>query len=421
MKRFFVCLLAVMLLLSVSAGAKTLEFTIGSDKMYVSEAGVAALSLDAPAYIENGRTMVPVRVISENFGAEVGWNAEMRQVSIKKDGVEILLTIDSDKAIVNGAEKVLDSAAAIKNSRTMVPLRFISEELGRSVEYVPSTKQILISDEKAISEIAGVESRKYDYEFLKAYLIQTEISEEELIDAVPYLSSYNEEVVLMASKAKAAGMTLSADELAEINAAVMPDAENIYADMLVASVAKGLENYTYALNYINSLQFDVSEDEIIKMYNDNYVCAKHILISTIDDSGKPLSDKDKKLAKEKADYALKRLSRGDTFEMLIEEYGEDPGMKNYPDGYVFTKGEMVEEFENAVYGMKVGQTSAIIESVYGYHIIRRMPLPEISAETKYSFMQQMNQGEYEKLVMSLLSEANIKYNYTTEEIADLLK
>ena len=107
--------------------------------------------------------------------------------------------------------------------------------------------------------------------------------------------------------------------------------------------------------------------------------------------------------------------------MLIEEYGEDPGMKNYPDGYVFTKGEMVEEFENAVYGMKVGQTSAIIESVYGYHIIRRMPLPEISAETKYSFMQQMNQGEYEKLVMSLLSEANIKYNYTTEEIADLLK
>ena len=421
MKKVLLILLAAIIMMSTVAGAKTLEVTIGSESMYVSDGGVLKTALDAPAYIENGRTMVPIRVISENFGAAVDWDGVSRQAIIKKDSTVIILTIDSDKAYVNGKEKQLDSAAVIKNGRTMVPLRFVSEELGRAVEYVPSTAQILISDEKPVSVIGGVETRKYDYEFAREYMFQTSVPDELLYEAVPYMNSFNEEIVLMASKAKAAGITLTAEEMAEIKASVEPDMENIYGVTLAAAITKGLENYTYAIKYIETLEFDVSEEDIIKMYKDNYVCAKHILISTVGDDGQPLEGNDKKLAREKAQYALERLNKGEDFNALIKEFGQDPGMENYPDGYVFTRGEMVSEFENAVFDMKVGHTSQIVESAYGYHIIKRLPLPEISEQTKYTFLQQMNEAEYGQMLEKLLNTSDIKYNFTNEEIVNMLK
>lgn len=421
MKKILLVLLATIIMVPTMVSAKTLEVTIGSENMYVSEGGVTKAALDAPAYIENGRTMVPIRVISENFGAKVSWDEVSRQVTIKKDATTIILTIDSDKAQVNGKEKQLDSAAVIKNGRTMVPLRFVSEELGRAVEYVPSTSQILISDEKPISVIDGVETRKYDYEFAKEYMFQTQVPDELLYEAVPYMNAFNEEIVLMAARAKAAGITLTAEEMEEIKASVLPDMENIYDTTLVAAIVKGLENYTYAVKYISTLQFDVSEEEVVEMYNKNYVCAKHILISTVGDDGQPISAGDKKLAREKAEYVLKRLDKGDSFDDLIEEYGEDPGMANYPDGYVFTRGEMVPEFENAVFDMRVDYTSQIIESDYGYHIIKRLPLPKISDQTKYNFLQQLNEKQYGEMLEKILGASDIQYNFTTEEIVNMLK
>ncbi|MBQ7900625.1 MAG: peptidylprolyl isomerase, partial [Clostridia bacterium] len=73
------------------------------------------------------------------------------------------------------------------------------------------------------------------------------------------------------------------------------------------------------------------------------------------------------------------------FNSLVEQYGEDPGMASQPEGYLFTKGQMVEEFETAAYALKVGAVSGIVESSYGYHIIKRVEnvyTDEILEQTK---------------------------------------
>ncbi len=106
-------------------------------------------------YIENGRTLVPFRVIAENMGAEVLWNAEKKSVTVKKDKTDILLFIGLRIAYVNGEPYSLDVPAKIINDRTVVPLRFIAETLEGEVKWVPSGRIVIISyDDKVIEPIS---------------------------------------------------------------------------------------------------------------------------------------------------------------------------------------------------------------------------------------------------------------------------
>lgn len=85
--------------------------------------------------IVNGRTLVPIRNIIEKFGGTVAWDEASKTVTLALDSNTIELQIDSTIARVNDEEKVMDVAPCIINSRTMLPLRFISENLGISVEW----------------------------------------------------------------------------------------------------------------------------------------------------------------------------------------------------------------------------------------------------------------------------------------------
>lgn len=101
---------------------------------------------DVSPYISNDRTMVPIRVISESLGADVDWNGDTREVTVNKDGNTVKLTIDSANATVNGEVAELDAPAVIKESRTFVPIRFISENLGWKVDWDGESYTVLISE-----------------------------------------------------------------------------------------------------------------------------------------------------------------------------------------------------------------------------------------------------------------------------------
>lgn len=101
--------------------------------------------LDQPPTIINSRTLVPVRFIAEGFGAEVGWNPETRTVTLVDGNTVIQLTIDSTIAYVNGERRVLDVAPTIINSRTMLPVRFISENFGATVGWDDATRKVTVS------------------------------------------------------------------------------------------------------------------------------------------------------------------------------------------------------------------------------------------------------------------------------------
>ncbi|MGO4499238.1 copper amine oxidase N-terminal domain-containing protein [Paenibacillus sp. 2RAB27] len=95
----------------------------------------------------NGTTMVPVRFVSEQLGAEVGWNGDLRQVTITDflTGKTLLLTLDSKNATVNGsAAPELESAATLSDNSTFVPIRFIAEQLGCVVSFNNETRVVTI-------------------------------------------------------------------------------------------------------------------------------------------------------------------------------------------------------------------------------------------------------------------------------------
>ncbi len=106
----------------------------------------ANFKFDTPPVIKSGRTVIPVRAITRGFGADLNWDPEAREVTISKDDIIINLTIDSDTALVNGEEILLDSKAELMNNRTYVPLRFIMETLGLKVEWDDETDTIEIND-----------------------------------------------------------------------------------------------------------------------------------------------------------------------------------------------------------------------------------------------------------------------------------
>lgn len=101
---------------------------------------------DSPPIIINDRTLVPVRGIFEQLGAQVDWDAATGKVSVAYGNTSISLQIGNPKAEVNGAGKTLDVAPRIYKDRTMIPLRFISESMGMVVGWVPVVKVATITE-----------------------------------------------------------------------------------------------------------------------------------------------------------------------------------------------------------------------------------------------------------------------------------
>jgi len=94
--------------------------------------------------IIKGRTLLPIRAIIEEMGGTVDWDGNARKVTIKLRNTTIVLTIDKKQATVNGKTKELDVPPQIINSRTMVPLRFVTEQLGAAVDWNGDTKTVTI-------------------------------------------------------------------------------------------------------------------------------------------------------------------------------------------------------------------------------------------------------------------------------------
>lgn len=98
-----------------------------------------------PFIDENGRTLAPVRFVSENLGATVDWNGENQEVSITKGDKAIKLVIDSNKALVDGETLELDTKAVLKDGRTFVPLAFISKTFDCNVDWDKDTRTVILT------------------------------------------------------------------------------------------------------------------------------------------------------------------------------------------------------------------------------------------------------------------------------------
>ncbi|UPA30606.1 peptidylprolyl isomerase [Terrisporobacter glycolicus] len=162
----------------------------------------------------------------------------------------------------------------------------------------------------------------------------------------------------------------------------------------------------------------ISETEMKKYYEDNKksfytdtVTASHILLKTQDSEGKELSAEKKKEAKKKAEEALAKVKSGEDFAKAAKKYSQDSSASKGGELGTFGRGQMVSEFEKAAFNMKKGEISDIVETEYGYHIIKvtgRVDKQETYNDVKDKIKTTLAGQKYTEYVEKLKKDSKIE-------------
>lgn len=154
----------LMFALSVTSFA-SIEYVL-QDKEYeykgkdvIIELDGKELKCDIPPIIHNERTLLPIRALIEKLGGEVAWDGVLQMVTVKLDKTEVSMIIGNNNAVVNGEKKELDvpPCLAYENgntdtSRTIVPLRFVMENLGLDVQWIQEEYKAVITKKEVIQD-----------------------------------------------------------------------------------------------------------------------------------------------------------------------------------------------------------------------------------------------------------------------------
>lgn len=244
-----------------------------------------------------------------------------------------------------------------------------------------------------------------------------------------------ENMLLVNAVSKAQGLTLSDEEQDRLNSSIIRIRQQMGGkkefDKTIKKygvsedfVKELLASSAYENKIIESLgDITPTDDEIKQYFTDNYLRAKHVLITTQDmTTGE---EKDKEAAKATADEVLAKAQAGEDFDALITQYNEDPGMSSNPDGYVFTDGEMVQAFEDKTKELQPGEIG-MCETDYGYHIIKRLALDEtpelfetLFEDNKSAAEEAAEQAKLDNAVIEKAGEYNIKYEINEDAINNL--
>ena len=156
----------------------------------------------------------------------------------------------------------------------------------------------------------------------------------------------------------------------------------------------------------------VTDAEIQKAYQeDKTATVRHILLLT---QGK--SEAEKADIRKKMEDILARAKKGEDFAALAKQYSEDPGSKDNGGLYEdFGRGKMVKPFDDAAFSVPVGQISGIVETTFGYHILKienrkkeTQPLEQVKAQIGSQLKQQKQNAAFEVLLTGLKKDANFQ-------------
>ena len=117
--------------------------TFGNVQTYV-ELNDTLLGFETAPVIEDDRTLVPMRFLFEQMGADVEWNQETQTATATMNNTAVAFSINDTSAEVNGTAATMDVPARLINDKTMVPLRFLSEEMGYTVTWDEATRTAVI-------------------------------------------------------------------------------------------------------------------------------------------------------------------------------------------------------------------------------------------------------------------------------------
>lgn len=182
---------------------------------------------------------------------------------------------------------------------------------------------------------------------------------------------------------------------------------------------KVLEDSYYRQSLMESLTENVDQAAAKEFFDQKIARVKHILIMTIDpQTRQPLEIEKLEDAKIRADKILSEVKAGADFDKYVAEYSEDPGSASVPDGYYIGKnfalgqqGGMVPAFENASLELEVGGISDIVETSFGFHIIKRYPNDQAMYEQNpEEVLHYAKNDKFEEILEGWKNESKIEKN-----------
>jgi len=159
MKKIIIILTAFLFFLPVNTSASEVSLPNNEAANYHQNISIILnglpLNFDVPPLIKEGRTLVPFRVIAENLHIDVLWEDTTQTIKGSTPTTSLLLQIASKTAWVNGQAVVLDVPPEIIESRTLIPLRFFSENLGCTVDWLQEEQAVMITSPPQKMSVTG--------------------------------------------------------------------------------------------------------------------------------------------------------------------------------------------------------------------------------------------------------------------------
>lgn len=202
---------------------------------------------------------------------------------------------------------------------------------------------------------------------------------------------------------------------------------------------ENIEQATLPVVLAREMGIKITDEDVKKFYDDpantpafeqpEMVRASHILLLTSDlETHQPLSEAQKAAKHKQMEDILKQARAGTNFAELAKKYSEDPGSKDNGGEYTFPRGKMDPKFENTAFSLKPNEISDIIETTYGYHIIKlseKIPAKKVEFDKvkdgiRDHLLQVAIRKQYRSYMEKLEKEANIEIVDDSLKGTDLL-
>lgn len=210
--KIFTIILALLLIPSfvLASGANKISIVLNNE----------VVATDVEPFLKDNRTFVPVRFISEKLGFKVDWNEKAQLVTITNNDKKIELTIGNKEAKVDGKAAMIDVAPLLKDNRTFVPLRFISENFGVKTSWDAKTYKVILETKSTDGLNLTAEEKEY-YDTAKSLEEDLKIKFDEMKSYLfENASKYNETELKEIYEAKKAEAT---DIIKKIEDLKVPD------------------------------------------------------------------------------------------------------------------------------------------------------------------------------------------------------
>ena len=291
--------------------------------------------------IYNGTTYVPVRAMSELMGKTVEWDETTTTVYVggKPEGVAAATVNGTEITDVDVNYQIYAEASMYAQGKGMTLEEIDGFDWNQTENGFPISKSIKEDAvDNAINEAVVIQKGA------EKGIVLEDSEKKAIAEQVENLEeTYGEDGLVLRTRTMAIPSAMQYKKMYE-NATVMQ------------KIAEDISNNpdAYYPEDISILNHYVQPDG---------ASVKHILIQA--------DDTNRAEKKKEAESILKRVQSGEDFDALVAEFNEDPGAGT--TGYTFGPGEMVKEFEDAAFSLGIGSTCGIVETSYGFHIIKRIP------------------------------------------------